>query len=184
METMTAQEIGIYTEDDLEQFRAGDDRLRFELIDGELFVTPSPSVPHQVASARLMGLLLSAAPDHVQVLSAPLDVRLAHDTVIQPDLLVVSWDNIEAGSDLVPLLVVEVLSPSTRRVDLSIKKDRLERAGVAAYWVVDPLAPSLRAWDLRGSSYRLVGGGEGSQTVRLASPFPVQVTPAALVSRP
>lgn len=183
MGIMTVQEIGIYTEDDLEEFRASDERLRFELIDGELFVTPSPSVPHQVASARLMGLL-ATAPSRFQVLSAPLDVRLAHDTVIQPDLLVVTWDNIDAGSDLAPLLVVEVLSPSTRRVDLSIKKDRLERAGVAAYWVVDPLVPSLRAWELRDGRYQRAGEAVGAQTVRLDSPFPVQITPASLVNRP
>lgn len=184
MVSMTAQEIGIYTEADLETFRSSDERLRFELVDGELFVTPSPSVPHQVASIRLAELLLTAAPADLQVLTAPLDVRLAEDTVIQPDLLVVSWANIEAGTDLAPLLTVEVLSPTTRRVDLSVKKGRLEHAGVRAYWVVDPLAPSLLVWELRHGRYVLTAEVEDDERARLSVPFRVEVVPAALVARP
>lgn len=184
MGAMTAQEVGIYTEDDLESFRSTDARLRFEVIDGELFVNPSPGVPPQLASIRLAELLLAAHPPEFQIFTAPLDVRLAHDTVVQPDLLVVTWDNLDGGGDLEPVLAVEIPSPSTRRADLVVKWDRLARAGCPSYWVVDPLEPSLRAWELRDGVYRLAAEASGEQTARLTQPFPVEVTPSALVARP
>ncbi|MGC3993631.1 MAG: Uma2 family endonuclease [Propionicimonas sp.] len=108
---------------------------------------------------------------------------LADNTVIQPDLLVARPEDFtEADLPVAPLLAVEVLSPSTRGIDLLLKKDRLERAGCAHYWVVDPDEPSVIAWDLADGAYREVGRAAGTELFEVASPFPVSFTPASLVS--
>jgi Uma2 family endonuclease len=80
-----------------------------------------------------------------------------------------------------PLLAVEVLSPSTRRIDLMLKFSRFEAAGCAAYWVVDPDTPSLIAWELRDGAYTQVAKVTGTEPARLTSPFDVSVVPADLI---
>ncbi len=93
-----------------------DDGRRHELIDGILIVSPAPSPRHQIALAALHLILARACPDELIVLFAPLDVALAVDTVMQPDLLVARRaDFTDRDLPMAPLLAVEVLSPSTRR---------------------------------------------------------------------
>jgi Uma2 family endonuclease len=112
-----------------------DDGHRYELLDGMLLVSPSPTHRHQRAVTRLGLLLGNACPSDQELLVAPFDVVLADDTVLQPDLLVADvCDLADARVPLAPHLVVEVLSPSTRRVDLLLKRSRYEAAGVPAYW--------------------------------------------------
>ena len=79
------------------------------------------------------------------------------------------------------MLAVEVLSPSTRRIDLTLKWDRLRQAGCPAYWVVDPLVPSITVWQLRGESYDEVLTAQGGEPVHLTNPFALQFTPAELL---
>jgi Uma2 family endonuclease len=131
-----------------------DDGHRYELIDGSLIVTPAPSRRHQLAVTRLAQLRTNACPAHLVVPAAPTDVALADDTTLQPDVLVVERTNfVDEDSDLRPLVAVEVLSPSTRHIDLSLKKARYEAAGCPSYWVVDPDAPALTAWELHDGQY-------------------------------
>ncbi len=78
-------------------------------------------------------------------------------------------------------LAVEVLSPSTRHIDLTLKRARLETAGCASYWVVDPDQPSLTAWDLVDGSYRQVADVSGSEGAKLTRPFPIRVVPSDLL---
>lgn len=168
------------TVDDLDALP--DDGHRYELIDGALVVTPSPSRRHQLVSSRLHAVLDRACPDHQLVLAAPSDVRLADDTVLQPDLLVVD----RAGFDdpeqpLRPLLVVEILSPSTRHIDLSLKRVRYEAAGCPSYWVIDPDLLTLRVWQVEEGQYAETGSCSGSETCRVSHPFLVDVTPAQLI---
>lgn len=112
-----------------------DDGRRYELIDGSIIVTPSPSMRHQYASGRLHLLLSAACPADLIVLFAPFDVALDDTSVLQPDLLVArSADFTEQDLPLAPLLAVEVLSPSTRRIDLTLKRSRYEAAGTVSYW--------------------------------------------------
>src|SRR5699024_12703801 len=120
-----------------------DDGHRYELIDGILIVSPAPRHVHQRASGNLYVLLRAGCPDRLEVLYAPFDVALADDTVLQPDLLVARADAF-TYRDLptAPLLAVEILSPSTRGIDMMLKKDRLQRAGCSHYWVVDPDVPN------------------------------------------
>jgi len=169
------------TRDDLDAMP--DDGHRYELLDGILVVSPAPSPVHQRASFRLSMLLHAALPPGVEILPAPLDVELADDTVLQPDLVVaLTNDFTERGLSAPPVLAVEVLSPSSRGIDLLLKKDRLERAGCAHYWVVDPLEPSLTGWTLTDGQFRQVARAVGDEAFSVDEPFAVRVVPADLVA--
>jgi Uma2 family endonuclease len=141
-----------FTRDDLAAMPG--DGHRHELIDGALLVTPAPLIRHQIVSGRLYSILDASRPPTFLVLCAPVDVVLADDTVVQPDLLVARRTDF-SEADLLgsPLLAVEILSPSTRLIDLNLKKARYEAAGCPSYWVVDPDVPSLTAWELRDGRY-------------------------------
>ena len=159
-----------------------DDGHRYELIDGVLVVSPAPRIRHQRTLLNLVRVLDAARPPDLTLLFAPVDVVLADDTVIQPDLLVAPHDAF-TDNDLpaAPLLAVEVLSPSTRGVDLLLKKERLQRAGCPHYWAVDPDVPSVVAWALVDGVYREVTHAAGPQLFEVASPFPVSLLPASLL---
>jgi len=170
-----------FTREDLD--RMPDDSNRYELIDGVLIVSPSPRWVHQRVVAHLVALMLPACPSDLEVLLGPFDVPLATDTLVIPDLLVARRaDLTDRDLPTAPLLAVEVLSPSTRRFDLTLKRSRYEAAGAPAYWVVDPDEPSLLAWELREGSYGEVAHVRGDEAFAATLPFPVTVTPAALVT--
>ncbi|HPZ51197.1 Uma2 family endonuclease [Ornithinibacter sp.] len=159
------------------------DGSRHELLDGALVVTPSPGVPHQRMVMRLAQLLLANCPAELEVFFAPLDVTLAADTVLEPDLLVVRRSQATGATlDGVPLLAIEVASPSTRMVDRNLKLPRFERAGCPSFWIVDPLQPSLTAWDLREGHYVEVAHVVGEQSWSATLPFPVTIRPAELIA--
>ncbi|MBA3523312.1 MAG: Uma2 family endonuclease [Geodermatophilaceae bacterium] len=169
------------TADDLDSMP--DDGHRYELLDGVLIVSPSPSELHQRVVGQLHLLLQAARPADFEVFVAPLDVLLAPDTVVIPDLLVT--ERIEVpGRRIVlpPRLAIEVLSPSSRRIDMLLKRSRLEAAGVPSYWVVDPLNPRLIAWELRDEVYVEVADVSGAEAASLTAPFPVTVIPSRLVT--
>jgi Uma2 family endonuclease len=160
-----------------------DDGHRYELIDGVLIVTPAPVWMHQRVVSNVVFLLRLACPDDLEVLFAPFDVALTDDTVMQPDVLVARRsDYSRRGLErTAPVLAVEVLSPSTRRIDLMLKWSRFEAAGCASYWVVDPDDPSLVAWDLLDGKYVEVGKVSGDEEFRAVLPFEVGVVPNVLV---
>jgi len=160
-----------------------DDGHRYEIVDGILIMSPAPVMLHQLAVSRLSHVLQLAQPAGVVVLVAPFDVALADDTVMQPDVLVARTIELTV-KDLptAPLLAVEVLSPSTRRFDLLLKRSRLESAGCASYWVIDPDVPSLIAWELRDGAYVEMARVQGDQEFRAELPYPVSVCPGRLVT--
>ena len=165
-----------------------DDGRRYELLDGMLLVSPSPTLVHQRGLSRLIHALMSACPPRVEILAAPFDVRLAEDTLLQPDLVVVDTDAAEThGASARPLLVVEILSASTRLYDLNLKKARYEAAGIPAYWVLDPglgdRPASLTAWDLHDATYVEIAHVEGEETFTAEHPFPVRIVPSFLTCR-
>ncbi len=186
MTAMTTEVLGLprgraLTRDDLDSLP--DDGHRYELLDGVLIVSPAPRVLHQWAIANLFSVLNEACPADCKVLTSPLDVVLAADTVIQPDLLVAPRHAFtERDLPVAPLVAVEVLSPSTRSIDLLLKKDRLSRAGGAHYWVVDPDEPSITAWALRDEAYVQVGRAVGDEELALTDPFVVSLVPSALLA--
>ncbi|MEO8682928.1 MAG: Uma2 family endonuclease [Vicinamibacterales bacterium] len=122
-----------------------DDGMRHELIDGEHYVTPSPNRRHQKLLGRLNWALvdhLRAYPAQGEAYAAPFDVVFSHWDVVEPDLLVVTGDQLGILTDKnivgAPALVVEILSPGTRKRDRTIKRGLFERSGVREYWMVDP----------------------------------------------
>ena len=163
-----------------------EDGWRHELVDGALVMTPSPSARHQIAAFELAVRLRSSCPPDLVVMVAPFDVALAADTVLQPDVLVARRADL-TGHELPrpPLLAVEVLSPSTRHIDLGLKRSRYEAAGCPSYWVVDPGADdqpaSLVAWELLDGAYVEAARVVGEETWQARSPYDVSVVPAALV---
>ncbi|MBA2551121.1 MAG: Uma2 family endonuclease [Nocardioidaceae bacterium] len=159
-----------------------DDGYRYELIDGALIVTPAPSWRHQAVSAGLFLVLTRACPTDLRVLYAPVDVALADDTVMQPDLLVARRTDFgERDLPTAPLLAAEVLSPSTRRIDLTLKRSRFEEAGCRSYWVVDPEEPSLTAWQLVHGTYVRVADVSGDEEFAATEPYEVLVVPSTLL---
>ena len=159
-----------------------DDGLRYELVDGVLLVSPAPTNRHQIAVGELHLLLRAACPPDVRVMLAPTDDQPTDRRSLQPDLLVAR--RADVGDDPIRsplLLAVEVLSPSTRSVDLLLKHGVYAESGVAAYWVVDPAVPSVQAWRLEDGAYVEVGAAEGAQALELVEPFPVRVVPQDLL---
>jgi Uma2 family endonuclease len=121
----------------------GVDGLRKELIDGELYVTPSPIRRHQDAVLRIASALLAYVDAHGgKVYPAPMDVYFSERTIVEPDVVFLSVESAARLDDhryvdVVPDLVVEVSSPSTRRLDLIKKRGLFERERVPEYWFVD-----------------------------------------------
>ena len=115
---------------------------RYELIDGELLVTPSPNYPHQRVVGRLFVALTAYFEHHAigEVLLSPSDVELEPDTIVQPDLYVAVGDDPHAQrwsqADRM-LLAIEILSPGSARHDRVTKRRFYARVGVPEYWVVD-----------------------------------------------
>jgi Uma2 family endonuclease len=136
-----------------------DDGKRYELLDGDLLVTPSPSPLHQWVSKRLQRQLEAYFEDRSlgKVFDAPLDVILSLYDVFEPDLLVVRPDQIsKRGIEGPPLLLVEILSPSTQDRDRSSKANRYAHFGVPHYWIVDPDLARIECYRLSESVYRLL----------------------------
>jgi Uma2 family endonuclease len=159
-----------------------DDGHRYELIDGALIVTPAPGLRHQRASIRLAVALHDACPEHLMVLAAPFQVTLSEDTGVQPDILVAPRDAFtEKNLPGAPLLAVEILSPSTRLIDLNLKRASYARAGVPSYWIVDPVEPRLLVWELSGEEYVEVADVAGDESWTSQRPFAVTVVPPGLV---
>ena len=160
-----------------------DDGLRHELIDGVLIVSPSPVHLHQRAVLRTALILEAACPGDLEVLCAPFDVALADDTVMVPDVIAARRSDFTL-KDLptAPVLAVEVLSPSTRRFDLMVKRSRFEAAGCASFWIVDPDEARLVAWDLHDDVYIEVANVVGEEVLEAANPYAVVIRPFDLVA--
>ena len=136
------------TYDDLKQERETRDE-RLELIGGELIVTPSPSLMHQIVIHRLAVFLdkVIVEPGRGLVIEAPFDVYLDEENVLQPDVMVVLPDRLHfltsAMMESAPNLAIEVISPSSSAKDRVSKRNLYARFGVPEYWLVDPEARSV-----------------------------------------
>ena len=157
-----------------------DDGRRHELLDGAIFVTPSPGFAHQDVVMRLGSILLPRVDAAgLVVLGAPFDVVLSEFTVVQPDLLVAPKDQFTRKHlPGPPLLAVEVRSRSTAAVDAVIKRDLYEKAGVPSYWLVDPEGPSVVVLELVEGRYVEVARAHGEEPIEVSAPVPMRLTPA------
>jgi Uma2 family endonuclease len=171
---------GPWTVDDLAKLP--DDGLQYELFDGMLVVSPAPVPAHQSAVVELLALLHAACPRELKVFVAPLDYQPDRFNSAQPDLLVVHREDVGEKSIQRPLqLAVEVLSPSTKRKDLTVKLETYARTGVAAYWIVDPEKETIRVLELIDGRYEQVGEVTGDEQLTVEHPFPVTLHPATLL---
>jgi Uma2 family endonuclease len=160
--------------------RMPDDGRRYELLDGVLVVSPRPTTVHQRVATRLIGVLLPACPEGLEVIAEPA-LQLSRKSELAPDIVVVRTDEV-GGAKFTgpPLLVVEVRSPSTALIDLNRKKSAYEKFGVPSYWIVDPDPgrPELTVFELGHGRYALAA--QTTRAVSLSRPFSVTVNPAEL----
>ena len=148
-----------FTYEELQHFP--NDGNRYEIVDGELFVTPSPIPLHQ----RIVGNLYARLWDHVkkhnvgEVYVAPLDVVFTDSTVLEPDILFVSRARLhiigEKNLSGPPDLVVEVLSESSSRLDHEIKPKQYALHGVPEFWRIDPWVKTIEVFRLHEGNYEL-----------------------------
>lgn len=145
------------------------DGKRYELHEGELFVTAAPGTRHQ----RLVFALAVALREHVrarnlgEVFLSPIDCIMSDVTVVEPDIVFVGMERASVvsprGIEGAPTLAVEVLSASTTAVDRGTKLQIYARYGVPFYWIVDGDARRIEAHALEGGAYRLAAALEGNQ---------------------
>lgn len=139
-----------------------DDGKRYEIIAGDLCMTPAPVTRHQIIVGRLLHILLSYLETHPAgiVLTAPCDVVLSDTDIVQPDVLYVQSNSkaqvTEQNVQGPPDLVVEVLSPGTTTRDRNLKRKRYEYFGVQEYWLVDPDHNTLEILALKAEQYAQV----------------------------
>lgn len=164
---------GEWTERDY--FSLPETNRRVELANGDLLVSPSPTVQHALIVMELVSQLKGYAGQHQlgMVMTAPLDVRLFSDTIRQPDVLFIRHENRDrVGSyiDGPPDWVAEVISPGSREIDEQVKLVEYAQAGVPEYWLVDPEHTTIRVYTLKDKAYELVstnGAGEIAQSVTI-----------------
>jgi len=154
-----------------------DDGRRYELHEGELSVTPAPGLDHQ----DILGNLFVILRGHVnarglgKVFVAPVDCILENITVVQPDIVFVEAARrsimSKRGIEGPPTLAVEVVSPSSTAIDRRRKLQLYARYVVLYYWIVDPPATTIEAYQLTHGAYREAGTLSGTSVVSLP-PFP------------
>lgn len=139
------------------------DGRRYEILQGKLSVTPAPSPLHQRISRRLQRQLEDYFHKRSlgEVFNAPIDLILTAQDVVQPDLVVVADPKQISGRGIEgpPLVVVEILSPSTRDCDRGAKAQRYAQLGVRHYWLVDPEARRVECHRLTSGAFRTVVDG-------------------------
>jgi Uma2 family endonuclease len=151
---------GQWTEE--EYFALPDTNRLIELSEGELIMPPHPTHTHQRTVMRLAAAMYTFVQRHglgtLQI--APLPVRLWPGKIREPDILSVAEEHGDRIGEQFygpPDLVVEVLSPSTWRIDRREKMVEYARAGISEYWMVDPDACTIEVFVLREGAYSLLG---------------------------
>jgi len=136
---------------------------RYEIIEGERYVVPSPNTIHQMISRRLEEILSRYVYGNNlgEIFYAPYDVVLHKEGVVQPDIIFVSKErrkiitkqNIKGSPDL----LIEILSPGTKKKDRIEKKKMYAGSGVKEYWIVDPDSQTIEVMVLEESGYTIIG---------------------------
>lgn len=150
--------------------------VRLELVNGEVAVAPRPTPEHSNADVQLCAILQTYVNEHEQgMVLHDLDTTLDTFNVRRPDILFFSKSRLHLVTakklEGPPDLAVEIVSPSSATVDRVDKFEQYRAAGVACYWILDPKARSLEAFELQRGSYVLLGEGRDNQIVSFA-PFP------------
>ncbi|EKN64633.1 Uma2 family endonuclease [Schinkia azotoformans] len=146
------------------------DGNRYELAGGKLeLMSPAPSVTHQLLSIEMIKKFTQSCESDYIILDAPIDVILASTEVRQPDLVLVHRNRInilsKRGVEGPPDLVVEILSPSTRKRDKIDKLKTYSYYGIPEYWIVDPAIFVLEQFILQNERYELINIFQDSEII-------------------
>ena len=168
-----------YTAEEVRRFP--DDRLRYEVIRGELFVTPAPGTRHQRAVRELCQALHAYVVEHRlgEALPAPFEVEFTDDSAVQPDVLVM----LEPQRERItperlygpPALAIEVVSYSSRRTDRLQKRQLYREEGVPEYWIVDTEARQVERWRPGAASPEIVTRALSWQPVASVPPLNIDL---------
>jgi Uma2 family endonuclease len=145
------------------------DRNRYEILDGELSVTPAPRTKHQSVSSHVHRILANSvvANQLGDIFAAPTDLILAPTTVVQPDLIFIGNDRrhivTERAIEGSPTLVIEIVSPTTHRTDRLTKAQLYAKHNVPHYWLIDPDQRTLEAYELAIDHYDLVASARDAE---------------------
>lgn len=159
-----------------------EDGRRFELADGVLLVSPMARRTHQWGCTTLGDALKAACPPELVVFPIPINVDDPDATHFEPDLTVVRREFRFVENGDLPLLAVEVRSPSTAGRDAVLKRREYARLGIVSYWLFDVAVPSLRILELVGDEYVERAYVQADERVTVTLPFPVTLVPAALMA--
>ena len=134
-----------------------------ELINGQIYMSPTPTNLHQRISRKILIKLSEFVEKNElgEIFYAPLDIYLDESSnAVQPDIIFISKSNASQPLDKVPYkgipdLLVEILSPSNNKHDLVVKKDLYEKFGVKEYWIIDPTTKESMVYQLIEKEYQL-----------------------------
>ncbi|HXF06128.1 MAG TPA: Uma2 family endonuclease [Blastocatellia bacterium] len=189
--------VETFTSEEFERLMAElppSDPNTYELIRGRILMTPPPGWPHGLYESRVVTALTAFVQTRNLglVFGSSQGFRLTEEDTVAPDVAFVSHERWVAGPppvmgkhlQVIPDLVVEILSPTTIKRDLEEKKDLYARCGVKEYWVFDPAGPSMRVWALEEGEYVEIGSAHGTGRVesRLLPGFSLaleEIVPAA-----
>jgi Uma2 family endonuclease len=149
-----------------------DDGKRWEFLDGQVFVTPTPSPLHQFAVQQLWCFfddhLAAFGPDAIAFVS-PIDVILNDAEIVQPDVVVARRGQVSGrGIEGAPPLLVEVVSPTRPSLDRNVKAKRYAANGVGRFWLADPAARTVETFELVDGRYVPLAAGSGNETLAVA----------------
>jgi Uma2 family endonuclease len=162
--------------------RFPDDRLRYEVIRGELFVTPAPGTPHQRAVIEIAAKLHAylAGTGLGEVLPGPFEVQFGRDTAVQPDAIVILAPQRGRLSRKrltgPPALAVEIVSFSSKRTDRLQKRQLYQDEGVGEYWIVDLDQRQVERWRPGDTAAEILTARLVWQPVRGVPPFELDLT--------
>lgn len=151
-----------------------DDGQRYEVIEGELMMTPAPTFRHQDIQVRLGYLIFNHVLEKGlgKMVFSPVDVVLDKEMVFQPDIVFISNENMgiikEAAVFGPPDIAVEILSPSSIHRDMEIKKGIYEKYGIKEYWLVFPDEKVVEIFALKDGRYELASSSEEGGKVKSA----------------
>jgi len=143
----------------------------YELIHGNLVMTPSPTPRHQIIESELVFRLQVHSREHQagRVIVSPIDVFFSDSNTYQPDIIFIARDRLniigEKRIEGAPDLVVEVLSPSNAYYDLMPKRDVYESSGVKEYWIVDPMTETIEVFANTKSGFTLLAKARNAGSV-------------------
>lgn len=159
----------VYTYRDYEKLPEG---APYQLIKGELIMSPSPVPYHQRISKRLEYLIYEYAEKNKklgEVFDAPIDVYLEETEVYQPDIIFISKERShiigEKKIEGAPDLVIEILSPSSAYYDLRHKMTMYAKHGVREYWIVDPEERSIEVYENRDGHFHMLEKGKEKEVI-------------------